>query len=67
MIDFTQTYRRAQANGASKIGFVVALYETIIADLAGAVAAIREDDIERRSAELQHALTSRISAGYAQP
>ena len=36
---------------------VVALYETIIADLAVAVAAIREGDIERRSAELQHALT----------
>ena len=57
MIDFTQTYRKTQANGASKIGFVVALYEAIIADLAGAVAAIREGDIERRSAELQHALT----------
>jgi flagellar secretion chaperone FliS len=57
MIDFTQTYRKTQANGASKIGFVVALYETIIADLAGAVAAIREGNIEKRSAELQHALT----------
>jgi flagellar protein FliS len=57
MIDFTQTYRKTQADGASKIGFVVALYEAIIADLAGAVAAIREGNIEKRSAELQHALT----------
>jgi flagellar secretion chaperone FliS len=57
MIDFTQTYRKTQANGASKVGFVVALYETMIADLAGAIAAMREGDVERRSAELQHALT----------
>ncbi len=57
MIDFTQTYRKAQVSGASKVGFVVALYETMIADLAGAVAAIREGNIEKRSAELQHALT----------
>lgn len=57
MIDFAHTYRKTQANGASKVGFVIALYETIIADLAGAVAAIGEGNIERRSAELQHALT----------
>ncbi len=57
MIDFTQTYRKAQVNGASKVGFVIALYETIVADLAGAVAAISEGNIERRSAEIQHALT----------
>jgi flagellar protein FliS len=57
MIDFTQTYRKSQANGASKIGLVVSLYEAIIADLAGAVAAIRESNIEKRSAEIQHALT----------
>jgi flagellar biosynthetic protein FliS len=57
MIDFTQTYRKMQVSGASKVGFVVALYETMIADLAAAIAAIREGNIERRSAELQHALT----------
>jgi flagellar protein FliS len=57
MIDFTETYRKSQANGASKIGLVVSLYEAIIADLAGAVAAIRESNIEKRSAEIQHALT----------
>ena len=57
MIDFTQTYRKTQANGASKIGLVIALYEAIVADLAGAVAAIREGNVEKRSAELQHALT----------
>ena len=57
MIDFTQTYRKTQANGASKIGLVIALYEAIVADFAAAVAAIREGDIEKRSAELQHALT----------
>jgi flagellar protein FliS len=57
MIDFTQSYRKTQANGASKVGFVIALYETIIADVAGAIAAIREGNIEKRSGELQHALT----------
>lgn len=63
MIDFTQSYRKAQANGASKVGLVIALYETIIADLAAAVAALRQGDIEKRSAELQHALTA---LGYLQ-
>jgi flagellar secretion chaperone FliS len=63
MIDFTQTYRKTQANGASKVGLVIALYETIISDLAAAVAAIGEGNIERRSAELQHALTA---LGYLQ-
>jgi flagellar secretion chaperone FliS len=63
MIDFTQNYRKTQANGASKVGLVIALYETIIADLAAAVAAVRQGDIERRSAELQHALTA---LGYLQ-
>jgi flagellar secretion chaperone FliS len=57
MIDFTQTYRKSQANDASKIGLVVSLYEAIIADLAGAAAAIREANIEKRAADLQHALT----------
>jgi flagellar protein FliS len=50
-------------NGASKIGLVVSLYEAIIADLAGAAAAIREANIEKRAADLQHALTV---VGYLQ-
>ena len=57
MIDFTQTYRKTQAKGAFKVGFVIALYQTIITDLAAAIAAISEGKIESRSAEIQHALT----------
>jgi len=57
MIDCSEVYRQSQGSGASKIGIVIALYETMIGDLARAAAAMRDNDIERRTVELQHALT----------
>jgi len=57
MIDFGERYRQSQGGGASKVGMVVALYETMIADLARAEAAMRDDNIERRTHEIQHAIT----------
>ncbi|HLH09699.1 MAG TPA: flagellar export chaperone FliS [Terriglobales bacterium] len=57
MIDLTATYRKSQANGASRVGLVVSLYEGLIADLARAVAATEKGNLAKRSAELQHALT----------
>lgn len=49
-------YAAASAAGASPIGLVVRLYETIIGDLGRAITAVRDNDIERRTSELQHAL-----------
>jgi flagellar protein FliS len=49
-------YAAESATGATPIGLVIRLYETVVGDLGRAVIAIRDNDIERRSAELQHAL-----------
>lgn len=49
-------YAAVAAAGASPVGLVVRLYETVIGDLGRAVSAIRDNDIERRTSELQHAL-----------
>jgi flagellar biosynthetic protein FliS len=44
------------ATGVSPIGLVIRLYETIVGDLGRAVIAVRDNNIEKRSSELQHAL-----------
>lgn len=49
-------YAAAAATGTSPIGLVIRLYETAIGDLGRAVAAMRDNDIPRRTSELQHAL-----------
>ena len=49
-------YAAASAAGTSSVGLVIRLYETIIADLGRAITAVRDNDIERRTFELQHAL-----------
>jgi flagellar protein FliS len=49
-------YAAVSAAGTSPVGLVVRLYETVIGDLSRAVTAIRDNDIERRTSELQHAL-----------
>jgi flagellar protein FliS len=49
-------YAALSAAGTSPVGLVVRLYETVIGDLGRAITAIRDDDIERRTSELQHAL-----------
>ena len=49
-------YAATSAAGTSPIGLVVKLYETVVGDLGRAVIAVRDNDIERRSGELQHAL-----------
>jgi len=57
MIDFSEIYRQSQGSSASKVGVVIALYETMIGDLARAVAAMGDNNVERRTREIQHALT----------
>ena len=49
------SYRKSAIEGASPIGLVIALYDTLWGDLRRAAAAIRENDIEKRCKELKHA------------
>ena len=49
------SYRRSAIAGASPIGLVIALYDTLSGDLRRAATAIRNNDIQKRCAELNHA------------
>ena len=49
------SYRRSAISGASPIGLVIALYDTLSGDLRRAATAIRSNDIQKRCAELNHA------------
>jgi flagellar biosynthetic protein FliS len=49
------SYRRSAVEGASPIGLVIALYDTLWGDLRRASEAIRKNDIELRCRELNHA------------
>jgi flagellar protein FliS len=50
------SYQLASARGASPIGQVVSLYDTILRDLVRALAALQAGDVETRVLELNHAL-----------
>jgi flagellar protein FliS len=54
--DPTLSYQQAAARGASPVGQVVALYDTILRDFLRALAALQADDVETRVFELNHAL-----------
>jgi flagellar protein FliS len=49
------SYRRSAIEGASPIGLVIALYDTLSGDLRRAANAIRNNDIEARCKDLNHA------------
>jgi flagellar secretion chaperone FliS len=49
-------YSRGNAQGASPLGLIVALYDTILRDLRRASDAITQGKIETRTFELNHAL-----------
>jgi flagellar biosynthetic protein FliS len=52
------TYRKTvAAASASGLGLLIGLYDTLAADLRRAAAAERDDDIELRCREVNHALT----------
>lgn len=57
------TYRQAALQGASGFGFLIALYDTLIADLRRAAEAQLAGDIERRGNQVNHAL---LVLGYLQ-
>lgn len=49
------SYRRSAIEGASPIGLIIALFDTLVGDLRRAAFALRKDDIETRCKELNHA------------
>jgi flagellar protein FliS len=53
----TLSYQQSAARGASPIGQIIALYDTILRDFGRALAALKAGDIEIRVFELNHALT----------
>src|ERR1700752_76137 len=49
------SYRKSAIEGASSIGLIIALFDTLAGDLRPGAAAIRKNDIEKRCRELNHA------------
>ncbi len=49
------SYRKTAIEGASPIGLMIALFDTLAGDLRRAASALRENDIETRCKELNHA------------
>jgi len=52
----SRTYQRSAIQGATPIELVIFLYDSAIQDLGRAVSAMRSGEIERRAAEVGHAL-----------
>jgi flagellar protein FliS len=50
------SYQQASARGASPLGQVVSLYDTILRDFVRALAALQAGDVETRVFELNHAI-----------
>jgi flagellar protein FliS len=48
------TYRKSAIGGASAIGLMIALFDTLAGDLRRAATALRKNDIETRCKELNH-------------
>lgn len=49
-------YNEVAVRGATPVGLVVLLYEQAIQDLQRAIAAIRDNNVEQRTREMNHAL-----------
>jgi len=49
------SYRKSAIEGASPIGLVIALYDTLWGDLCRAAIAVGKNDIQQRCRELNHA------------
>jgi flagellar protein FliS len=55
MSDMELAYRRTAIEGASPLGLMIALLDTLVGDFRRAASAIRKDDIEARCRDLNHA------------
>ena len=49
------SYRKSAIEGASSIGLMIALFDTLVGDFRRAADALRKNDIETRCSELNHA------------
>jgi len=49
------SYRRVSVEGATTIGLMIALFDTLVGDLRRSAAALRKGDIEVRCREMNHA------------
>ena len=49
------SYRKSAIEGASPIGLMIALFDTLVGDFRRAATALRKNDIESRCRELNHA------------
>jgi len=52
----TRAYRQLAAQGASPVGVLLQAYDQIVSALGGAIRAIEDRDIEKKTKELNHAL-----------
>jgi flagellar secretion chaperone FliS len=55
-MDVGRSYREAAVRGASPVELVIRLYEQMIEDLRQAVKALEQNDVERRSNKINHAI-----------
>src|SRR5271157_6540658 len=56
VMNIQQSYREGTVQGASPVTLVVRLYEQMIEDLRQAAIAIEQNEIERRTKRIQHAI-----------
>lgn len=49
-------YREIDIQGATPLQLVVALYDAVLQDIRGAIAAQKHNDIEERTAQVKHCL-----------
>jgi flagellar secretion chaperone FliS len=55
-IEANHAYREAEALTTDPVGLVVVLYDMLLTDLHQAVAALAENDIERRAKAIRHSM-----------
>ncbi len=55
-MNFQQSYREAAIQGANPVALVVRLYEQMIEDMRHVAIAIEQNDIERRTNRIKHAI-----------
>lgn len=55
LTETTLSYRKSAVGGASTIGLMIVLFDTLVGDFRRAAAALRQNDIETRCRELNHA------------
>jgi len=55
-MDVGRSYREAAVRGATPVELVIRLYEQTIEDLRQAIKALEQNDVERRSNKINHAI-----------